>query len=149
MQLSERILLIVTAIITAVSTLFCLIALASPGWYLSYFGSANIGLYCTGCPTAPKALSIIAFLLLILGIVVLVLFALNILPKSIQVLSVFVLFLATMFTLAAYASSVDKITGYSFKLMVFAHFLCYIATLFVAFWLGGSYATTVVTPTNP
>lgn len=143
MQITETILLIITAVITAISALFCLISLATSRW-AGYFG-----LYCTGCPTASAGLSIIAFILLLVAIFILILFALRILPKSIRVLSFLILFFATIFTLSSYASYFDKSTGYSFKLMVAAHFLCYIASLLTTFWLGGSYATTVVTPNNP
>lgn len=143
MQITETILLIITVVVSAVAALFCVISLATPRW----FGYA--GLYCTGCPSASAGLSIVALVLLIIAILVLILFALKILPKSIRALSLLILFLATIFTLAAYASYFDKGTGYSFKLMVFAHFLCYIASLLVTFWLGGSYATAVVVPSNP
>jgi len=143
MQVNETVLLIITAVITAIAALVCVISLATPRWTI--FG----GLYCTGCPTAPAGLSIIAFILLIAAILILILFALKILPKSIRALSLLILFLATIFTLSAHASFFDSGTGYSYKLMVFAHFLSYIASLFATFWLGGSYAITVVTPNNP
>ncbi len=149
MQFTETILLIIAAIITAGSTFFCLIGLATPGWYGYGYWYGSVGLYCSNCAKAPAALAIIALLLLIVGIVILVLFIIKILPKSIRVLSLLILFLATIFTLATFTSTVDSATGYSFKLMVFAHFLAYVATILVAFWLGGSYGTTVVTPTNP
>ena len=145
MQVTETILLIITVVITAGATFFCLIALATPGW--SAYGGIN--LYCSVCPKAPAALSIIAFFLLIGGVVFLILFLIKLLPKSIRILSLIILFLAIMFTLAAFASYVDAGTGYSFKLMVFAHFLSFVATIIAAFWLGGSYGTTVVAPTNP
>jgi hypothetical protein len=143
MQLSESILLFITAVITAISAFFCLIALATPRWSLAF------GLFCHYCPTPPGGLSIVAFILLLAAVVILLLFALRILPKSLRVTSLLVLFLATIFTMSAYASYVDSGTGYSFKLMIFSHFLCYIASLLAAFWLGGSYGTSVVTPTNP
>jgi hypothetical protein len=143
MQITETILLIITAGITALSALFCVISLATPRWGGSW------GLYCTGCSTASAGLSVVAFILLIVAVLTLVLFALRILPKSIRALSFLILFIATMFTLAAYAAYFDRGTGYSYKLMVVAHFFCYIASLLTTFWLGGSYATTVVTPNNP
>jgi hypothetical protein len=135
MEISENILLITAAIITALSALFCIIALATPKWTLYN------GLYCSNCSTPSSGLSIVAFILLIAAIIVLLLFLCRILPTSTRILSLIVLFLGNIFTLASYASYFDSLAGYSYKLMVVAHFLCYIASLVAAFWLGGSYAT--------
>ncbi|CAF0963028.1 unnamed protein product [Rotaria sordida] len=142
MQISETILLIITAVVTAISALFCIISLATSRWTLTY------GLFCSGCPTAtPAGLSIVAFILLIAAIVILLLLICRLLPKAIRILSFIILFLGTIFTLASYAAYFHAATGYSYKLMVVAHFLCYVASLLVAFWLGGSYATTIA-PAN-
>ena len=140
MQVNETILLFITTGVTAAATFFCLIALATPRW------SLYTGLFCTFCQKAPAALSIISFILLILTIVALILLILKVLPKSIRIIILLFLFIATIFTLSTFASYVDAGTGYSFKLMVFSHFLCYIASLLATFWLGGSYAATVVSP---
>ncbi|CAF4331013.1 unnamed protein product, partial [Adineta steineri] len=59
MQISEKILLIITALITAVAALFCVIALGTSNW------TGIRGLYCSDCPPASAGLSIIAFILLI------------------------------------------------------------------------------------
>jgi len=143
MQVNETVLLIITAVIRAIAALFCVISLATPRW------TNAADLFCTPCTTAPAGLSIIAFILLIAAIIILILFVLKILPKSIRALSLLILFLATMFILSAYASFFNSVTGYSYKLMVFGHFLCYIASLLATFWLGGSYPITAVTPNNP
>jgi len=143
MQVTEKVLLIITAVITAISTLFCVISLGTSSW------PGMIGLYCRGCGTASSGLAIVAFLLLVASVVILILLALSIFPKSLRFFSFLILFLATIFTLATYAAYFNKISGYSFKLMVIAHFLSYVASLITAFWLGGSYATTVVAPDNP
>jgi hypothetical protein len=140
MQISERVLLIVAAIITAISALFCIIALATPRWTTTY------GLYCSSCSTPSSGLSIVAFILLIAALLVLLLFICRFLPKSTRILALIVLFLGNIFTLASYASYFDALAGYSYKLMVVAHFFCYIASLLTAFWLGGSYATTITQP---
>lgn len=142
MQITERLLLIVTAAITTLATLFCLISLATPRW------SAGFGLYCSGCPAAPAGLAIIAFLILIAAMIVLILFIIEILPKSLRALTYFILLLATIFTLATHASYFDATTGYSYKLMVFTNFLCYMASCCAAFWLGGTYAATISEPAN-
>ncbi|CAF0771927.1 unnamed protein product [Adineta ricciae] len=144
MQITEKILLLITAAITTIAALFCVISLSTSGWP----AIGSIGLFCRGCPSTPAGLSIIAFILLIIAIVVLILFVLNVLPKLLRSVAFGVLFLATIFTLSAYTSFVDPAVGYSFKLMVTAHFFTYVASFFTAFWLGGSYATRVVTPYN-
>ncbi|CAF2591051.1 unnamed protein product [Rotaria sp. Silwood2] len=141
MQINETILLIITTVITAISALFCIISLATSRWAVIY------GLFCTGCPTTSAALSIIAFILLMIAIIVLILLIIRLLPKPIRILSFIVLFLGTIFTLASYAAYFDAGTGYSYKLMVVSHFLCYVASLLIAFWLGGSYGTTIA-PAN-
>ncbi|UJR37314.1 hypothetical protein I4U23_030022 [Adineta vaga] len=141
MQISEKLLLIITAIVTALSAFFCVIGLATPRW------SIASGLFCAGCSTSSSGLSIIAFLLLVASVVILGLFILRILPPSIRIICLIVLFLANIFTLSTFAAYVNAITGYSYKLMVFAHFLCYVASILAAFWLGTTY-TTNVTQTN-
>jgi hypothetical protein len=145
MEISERILLIITAVITSISALFCIISLATPRWTLTS------GLFCAGCSIPSAGLSIVAFILLIAALAILFLLACGILSKSTRILSMIVLFLATIFTLASYASFLDALSasGYSYKLMVVAHFLCYVASLITAFWLGGSYTGTITQSNNP
>ena len=135
MQISERILLIVAAVITAISALFCVISLATPRWSLAF------GLYCSGCSIPAAGLAIVAFILLIAATAVLVLFIGRILPNSVRLLSIVILFLGAIFTLASFASFWDAMSGYSYKLMVVSNFLCYIASIITAFWLGGGYVT--------
>lgn len=138
MQISETVLLFASAVVTLVSGLFCLISLATPHWNIL------TGLFCADCSSPSAGLSVVALISLLLTAVVLVLFALKKLPKSLRALALGMLFLATIFTLSSHAAYYDAFTGYSYKLMVFAHFLCYLASLLVAFWLGGSYATAIV-----
>ncbi|CAF1213956.1 unnamed protein product [Adineta steineri] len=138
MQVSEKILLIVSAIVAAISALFCIIGLTTPAWTLNY------GLWCSYCPSSPsQGLSIVAFILLVISVIVLVLFLLKVLPKSIRIVVLIVLVLAGIFTLAAFAAYFDGSTGYSYKLMVVAHFLCYIASVVAAFWLGATYSENI------
>jgi hypothetical protein len=61
-------------------------------------------------------------------------------------LSILVLFLASIFTLSSFAAFWDSSSGYSYKLMVVAHFLCYIASVIAAFWLGTSHETLIARP---
>lgn len=142
MHISERLLQLITAAIAATAAFFCVISLATPRWgFLS-------GLYCVGCPTAPAGLSVVALILLIAIVLILILIVLRILPQSIRLLCLLVIVVATMFTLAAHASYFNDFSGYSYKLMVLAHFLSYIASLMIAYWIGGSYAATVVVAPN-
>jgi hypothetical protein len=140
MQISETILLIIVAVTTAISALFCIIALATPNWMLS------LGLYCSGCSQPSSGLSIVAFILLVLATVLIFLFVCRILPNSLRVISLLVLFVASIFTLASFASYYNSLSGYSYKLMVVAHFFCYVAAIIAAFWLGGSYVTSITRP---
>jgi hypothetical protein len=131
MEIQETPLLITTAIVTAISALFCIISLATPYW------SLYAGLYCSGCSTAASGLSIIAFILLVAATVLLSLYICRILPGSTRFISLVLLFIAGICTLASFASYWDSISGYSYKLMVVSNVLCYIASILAAFWLGG------------
>jgi hypothetical protein len=141
MQISETILLMITAAITAISALFCVIALATPRWTLLS------GLYCSNCSVPSSGLSIVAFILLVAATVLILLFICRVLPNATRGLSLIVLFLGGIFTLASFASFWDSASGYSYKLMVVSNFLCYIASILAAFWLGGSYGTSITRPT--
>lgn len=142
MQINERILLIIAAVVTAISALFCIIALATPNW------TTMIGLYCSGCSIPASGLAIVAFILLIAATCVLILFLARILPTALRPVAILILFLAAIFTLATFASFWNAISGYSYKLMVVANFLCYIASIITAFWLGGGgYVATVARTT--
>ena len=138
MHITETRLLIVITVVTAASTVFGLISLATPRW------STYFGLFCQDCSTLTAGLSIAACFLLVSAVPVLILMTTRILLRSLRLLPCLALFLSTIFTLAAYASYFDVYAGYSFKLMVVAHFLCYVASLLAAFWLGGSYAAVIV-----
>ena len=138
MHITETTLLIAITAVTVASTVFGLVSLATPRW------STFFGLFCQDCSSVTAGLSIAACLLLIAAVLVLILMATRILVRSLRWLACLTLFLGTIFTLAAYASYFDVYAGYSFKLMVVAHFLSYVASLLVSFWLGGSYAAILV-----
>ena len=137
MQISETILLIVIALITGISALFCIISLATPRWSLTQ------GLYCDNCSQPASGLAIVAFILLIVALVIICLFIARILPNSVRALGVIVVFLGVIFTLSAFASYFKDWSGYSYKLMVVSNFFCVVATVMAGFWLGGSYAASV------
>ena len=139
MRLPGRILILIGIIVTAVSALFCLIGLATKRW------TGTLGLFCDGCYKAPAALSIISLLLLIAAVVTLVLLMFGILKGILQFVPIGILLLATIFLLGTYVSHVERNRGYSFDLMVVAHFCSYVALAITACWLGQS-NTEISTP---
>lgn len=140
MPISERILLFVTAAITVIAALFCVIGLATTSWA----GSCGLFNAPSGCrSTSSGALAIISFLLLMAAVIILLLLAVKILPASIRAVCLIVLFVAGIFTLSTITAYFHSSTGYSYRLVVVAHFLCYVASIAAAFWLGASYTTHV------
>jgi hypothetical protein len=137
MRLSGRILIIIVTVIVAVSALFCIIGLATKGW--STVG--NVGLFCNGCRTAPAALSVISFILLIFTIVTFVLLIFGVLKNVLQIIPFILLFIATIFLLATFTSLVDASKVYSYNLIVVAHFFSYVALAVAAYWYGQTEAT--------
>ena len=145
MLVSERLVAIVTLALIAVSALFCIIGLATNGWYSASFGSSlfgsgsvsvSYGLFTDGSPAAPKGLSIISFLLLLACIAVIILQILGKLRSFLRYLPIAIMSVATIFLLATFASSGIYFFGYSFNLMVVAHFFSYVALVITAYLLG-------------
>ncbi len=134
MRLEGRILIIIPTVITAVAALFCIIGLATKGW------SGDYGLFCSGCSQSSAALSVISFILLIVSIVALVLVMFDILNGILRYIPFILLFVATIFLLATFASYSNSLVasslGYSYNLMVVAHFFSYIALAVTAYWYG-------------
>lgn len=118
----SRILLIGVIALLSIAALFCVIGLGTKGWYLG-----EIGLFCEGCTAAPKGLSIIAFFLLLGTIATFVLLLIGALKSFLRYIPIGLLFIATIFLLATFTSAVTKGQGYSFDLMVTAHFMAYVA----------------------
>lgn len=139
MQISESLLLIITAVITTVSALFCVISLATSSWTI-----AGTGLFCTGCPSSSAGLAVVAFIIIIAVTAMLILYVVKILPSSLRIVTLFLLFVASIFTMSSYAAYFHSGTGYSYRLMVVTHFFCYVASLLVTFWLGGSYGANII-----
>ncbi|CAF0967988.1 unnamed protein product [Rotaria sp. Silwood1] len=133
MPVTGRILMLIGIIITVISALFCIIGLSTKGW----FGD---GLFCNACSKSPAALSVISFILLIVTIVALVLQMFDILTGPLQLIPITLLFIATIFLLGTLASIAEGSLGYSFDLMVVAHFGSYLALAIIAYWLGQSNA---------
>lgn len=136
MRISGRILVLSAIIITVVSALFCIIGLSTKGW------GGGIGLFCSGCYKPTAALSVISFILLIVSIIALVLQMFDILNGVLRYVPILILFIATLFLLATFASYLGRFTtGYSYNLMVVAHFFSYVALAVTAYWLGQSDAS--------
>ncbi|CAF3973065.1 unnamed protein product, partial [Rotaria sp. Silwood1] len=110
--------------------------LSTKGW--SSVG--GVSLFCNGCSKSPAALSVISFILLIVTIVALVLQMFDILTGPLQLIPITLLFIATIFLLGTLASIAEGSLGYSFDLMVVAHFGSYLALAIIAYWLGQSNA---------
>jgi hypothetical protein len=135
MRITEKALVLIATVITAVSALFCIISLATKGWGISpVLGS----LFCAGCSKTPQALSIISFILLIASIITLVLVVVNILHGQLRFVPIAVLFTATFFLLSTFSAYFGTTLGYSYNLMVVAHFFAYVALAVAAYWLGHS-----------
>lgn len=133
MRIGGRILVIIATVLTAVSTLFCIIGLATKGWL-----GGVIGLFCDGCAKAPAALSIISFLLLIATIIVLLLNIFDVLHGYLRYIPFVLLLISTIFLLGTLVSYVKPGLGYSYDLMVAAHFFSYVALAITAYWYGQS-----------
>lgn len=130
MRISGRVLILIGIAITIISTLFCIIGLATKGW------DSRGGIFCDGCYKAPAALSIISFILLLVTIAALVLQMLEVLTGILQLVPTILLLICTIFLLGTFVSFVERGLGYSFDLMVAAHFCSYVALAIVAFGLG-------------
>jgi hypothetical protein len=138
-QLTQKHILFILGGITIAAELFCLISIVTKEWTMFYKE-----LFCSECPKAAGPLSIIALLILLSAIVLIILLAIDKLPAMFRASIFGALLLGTIFTLAAYTSVTDQYTGFSFKLMIVAHFFCYMASQLAAFWLGGFYAATFI-----
>jgi len=134
MRFTGRILIIIVTVIIAVAALFCIIGLASKGW-------TSGGLFCDGCSKTPAALSVISFILLIVTLVAFAVLMFDILQGFLRFIPFVLLFVATIFLLSTFASYFTSIVGYSYNLMVVAHFFSYIALAIAAYWYGQSDAT--------
>ncbi|CAF0995698.1 unnamed protein product [Rotaria sordida] len=132
MRIAGRILILAGLIITVVSALFCIIGLSTKGW------RGSTGLFDNGMYKSTAALSVISFILLIITIIVLVLQMFDMLTGVLRLVSIILLFIATIFLLGTLASILEQSLGYSFDLMVVAHFCSYVALAIIAFWLGQS-----------
>ena len=137
MAASGRIVILLITGTVAVAALFCVIGLATKGW------GGDAGLFQDGVHTkAPAGLSIISFLLLLVTVISFVLLMFDILKGALAFIPIGLLFIATIFLLATFTSYVTDFAGYSFDLMVVAHFFSYVALAAAAYWYGRNEVST-------
>jgi len=138
MLISGRILIITATGLTAIAALFCIIGLSTKGWLTGVYG-----LFCDqlGCSRSASALSIISFLLLIATIITLVLHMFDILRGVLRYIPFILLLISSIFLLGTFVAYVKPGVGYSFDLMVAAHFFSYAALAIAAYWYGQLDAT--------
>jgi len=130
----SRILQIGIVALSAVAALFCVIGLGTKGWY-----DGKLGLFCTDnplCVTPPKGLSIIAFFLLLGTTGAFIALLIGVLRGALRFIPIVLLFISTIFLLATFTASVTPGLGYSFDLMVVAHFFSYVALAAAAYLYG-------------
>ena len=136
MPAEGRIIILLVTVITAIAALFCVIGLATKGW-----AGGSVGLFCNECPKTPAALSVISFILLIVSVLAFLLLLFGVLNNFLRFIPIILLFIATIFLLSTFASYLTAGLGYSYDLMVVAHFFSYIALAASAYWLGHSDAS--------
>jgi len=127
----SRILQIGIVALSAVAALFCVIGLGTKGWY-----GGEVNLFCEGCLTPPKGLSIIAFFLLLGTTGAFIALLIGVLRGALRFIPIVLLFISTIFLLATFTASVTPALGYSFDLMVVAHFFSYVALAAAAYLYG-------------
>jgi hypothetical protein len=130
MRISGRIVELTVIIITAVSTLFCIIGLATKNW-------STGSLFCNGCSRTPAALGVISVILLIVSVIALVLQMFDFLRGPLRYVPIVLLFIATIFLLGTFGAYFGTRSS-SYNLIVAAHFFAYIALTLQAYWLGQS-----------
>lgn len=131
MAASGRVVILVITVLITVAALFCVIGLATKGW------GAGTGIFEDGLHTkAPAGLSIISFLLLIVTVICFALLMFDILKGPLTLIPIGLLFISTIFLLGTFTSYVTDFVGYSFDLIVVAHFFSYVALAASAYWYG-------------
>ena len=136
----ERFWIFIVIGLIAVAALFCIIGLSTKGWAT---GSVSFGLFDnTSVTRDPAGLSIISFILLLATLAAFVVQKLGILRGLLRYLPTVLLFVTTIFLLSTFASFMAAATGFSYDLMVVAHFISYVALALAAYMLGYSDATT-------
>ncbi|CAF0970479.1 unnamed protein product [Rotaria magnacalcarata] len=139
---NARTILIAILVITSISTLFCLISLATPGW-------VHISIFSLG-HSSTAALSIISLLLLIGCIIVASLILTNVVKhERLPIIFVTLLIVTSIFLLATFGSFFGA-SFYSYNLMITSFAFTYLSSLLAVYWLlsNQSNGQKSVTPTT-
>ena len=112
----EKILTLIVLVLTAVAALFCVIGLSTKGWIQIL--NMDFNLFAENLPMAPKALSVLSFILLLVALATLVLQLVGLLRDRLQLIPIVILFIVTIFLLGTIAGATESAFGYSFDLMI-------------------------------
>ena len=142
--ISERLVLIVILTVIGVATFFCLLGISLPGW-----GGVNVFVYPK---SAPAALCVISFLLLI-GCVVLAVIILLGIVQHIHLPLIFVglLVITSIFLLGAFTSvNSSNAYNYAYNLVITSFTFTYLSSILATYWLFGARqgGSTVGQPNN-
>jgi hypothetical protein len=138
--LLERFWIFIVVGLLAVAALFCIIGLSTKGWGPA---GTTFGLFVdTSVTRDPAGLSIISFILLLATLAAFVVQKLGVLRGPLRYIPIALLFVTTIFLLSTFASFMAAATGFSYDLMVVAHFISYVTLALAAYMLGYSDATT-------
>lgn len=136
---TEYLILLIIMISTSLSTLFCIVGLATPGWHFDQ----NRTLFCDDCPKMSNALALLSMILLIVCLIFLLLLSVGMIAEEqvvfMRLIIPSLLLLITILlltTLIAYLNFVHPTHGYSFHLTIVAFLFAYVSALMAAFWLG-------------
>jgi hypothetical protein len=129
--------LLVAAVLLAVSILFTIIALATPGWY----GTHNYRLFRDTDTTTAGVLLVLAVILLGVCLILLLVIARRLVPQPPNLLKGLLLgfaVVAAIFIVAAYADLTVGVLGkaYSYQLTVVSGILAFLSAIIISYWLG-------------
>ncbi|CAF3452374.1 unnamed protein product [Rotaria sp. Silwood1] len=129
--LNERIVLIILVVVTSISTLFCLIGLAAPGW------GGGFSVFAVG-RSSTAALSIISLLLLIACVALAVILLIGIIQyQHLPMILVGLLIVTSFFLLGTFTSAFALAQVYSVNLMITAFTFTYVSSILAVYWLFG------------
>lgn len=129
--------LLVSAVLLALSILFTIIALATPGWT----GAHNFRLLRESDTTAAGVLLILAIILLAVCFILLLVFARRLVPQPPNRLKGLLLGFATLagiFIVSAYAdfTTIGNKNAYSYQLAVVSGIFTFLSAIVISYWLG-------------
>ena len=137
-KISERLFLIIIATFCLTSFGLAIGSLCTPQW------TTFRGLFCKTCSLGAASVLMIAVTLMSISVILLILFILKIVSKSVRFTVFLFLVAANMFFFGTLISMFEDYVGYSFMFLVVAHVLGDIASILIAFWFGGCYFTKII-----